>query len=322
MTLAMIVTRDPARRAQAAGAYPTAVLVDTPNILWDRAGELDLVVIATPNRTHAPLAHVALEAGLGVIVDKPFAVNAEEGRAVIADAKRRRRLLTVYQNRRWDGDFLTVRRLTSDGTLGTINRFESRFERWRPMPKGGWREQGDPSEAGGLLYDIGPHLIDQAIVLCGPVATVYAELDRRRGLETDDDVLVALTHVSGIRSHLVMSLVAAQPGPRFQVLGDRGAYVKYGLDVQEEALRRGERPDHAGWGEEPAERWGSLGIGGDPQRVRTEAGAYQAFYEGVVAAIRDGAPPPVDPQDSVRGLDIIAAARRSAREQRTIELSG
>jgi predicted dehydrogenase len=310
MLLSMIVTRDATRRAQASKDHPAARLVDTPDVLWEHAADLDVVVIATPNRTHASLARAALEAGLGVVVDKPFAVTADEGRAVIAEARRRKLLLTVYQNRRWDGDFLTVRRLVSEGTLGSVHRFESRFERWRPRPKGGWREQGDPGEGGGLLYDIGPHLIDQALVLFGPVANVYAELDYRRGLETDDDALVSLTHVSGVRSHLVMSLVAAQSGPRFQVLGDHAAYVKHGLDVQEDALRRGERPDHAGWGEEPEERWGSLGSGSDTTPVRTEAGAYQAFYEGVVASLRDGAPPPVDPEDAVRGLEIIAAARR------------
>ena len=321
MVLSMIVTRDATRRAQASRDHPAALLVDTPDLLWRRAADLDLVVVATPNRTHAPLARAALAAGLGVVVDKPFAVTADEGRAVLAEARRRQLLLTVYQNRRWDGDFLTVRRLTAEGALGSIYRFESRFERWRPTPKGGWREQSDPSEAGGLLYDIGPHLIDQALLLFGPVASVYAELDLRRGLPTDDDVLVALTHANGVRSHLVMSLVAAESGPRFQLLGSRAAYVKYGLDVQEEALRRGERPGRAGWGEEPEARWGSLGALDDARPVRTEAGAYQAFYEGVVASLRDGARPPVDPEDAVRGLEIIAAARRSSAEGRAIRLA-
>ena len=148
MSLEFIVTRDPERRASAQRDHPKARIVETADVLWDRRRDIDLVVIATPNKTHAPLALSALDAGLAVVVDKPFAVTAEQGRAVIAESRRRNLMLTVYQNRRWDGDFITVRRLTSDGTLGRVYRFESRFERWRPTPKGGWREQSDPAEAG------------------------------------------------------------------------------------------------------------------------------------------------------------------------------
>jgi scyllo-inositol 2-dehydrogenase (NADP+) len=258
-----------------------------------------------------------------VIVDKPFTTTPEQGRALIEEAQRRNLLLTVYQNRRWDGDFQTVRRLTSEGTLGRVLRFESRFERWRPTPKGGWREQADPAEGGGLLFDLGSHLIDQALLLFGPVTSVYAELDRRRpGVVVEDDVFVALTHASGVRSHLAMSAVAAQPGPRFRVLGERAAYVKYGLDVQEDALRGGQRPDRAGWGVEAREHWGSLGTGDDVHVVETLPGAYPAFYAGVVAALRQGAPPPVDPRDSVHGLEVIDAARRSAAEGVIVEVRG
>jgi predicted dehydrogenase len=313
MSLDAIVTRDPERRASAARLYPGAQILHSADALWEHAADFDVAVIATPNRTHAPLAHAALEAGLGVVVDKPFATTAEEGAAVVEEARRRSLMLTVYQNRRWDGDFLTVRRLAADGTLGRVYRFESRFERWRPVPKGGWREQADPAEAGGILFDLGSHLIDQAMLLFGSAATVYAELDRRRqNVAVEDDVFVALTHASGVRSHLVMSAVAGQAGPRFQVLGSRAAYLKYGLDVQEDALRSGERPDRSGWGEESADHWGTLGSGNELQRVRSEAGAYPAFYAGVVASLREGAPPPVDPNDAVRCLQIIAAAQRSA----------
>src|SRR5690606_12242015 len=141
-----------------------------------------------------------------------------EGRRLVQEARHRERLLTVFHNRRWDGDFLTLRGLLADGALGEPYRFESRFDRWRPTPKPGWRELGAPEEAGGLLYDLGSHLIDQALVLFGPVSHVYAELDRRRpGVEVDDDAFVALTHASGTRSHLFMSVLAAQPGPRFRM---------------------------------------------------------------------------------------------------------
>jgi predicted dehydrogenase len=321
LSLEVIVTRDADRRTRASRLYPRAHLLDTADGVWDRARDLDLAVIATPNRTHALLARQALEAGLGVVVDKPFAATPDDARAVIAEAEKRQLFLSVYQNRRWDGDFLTLRRLTSEGLLGSVYRFESRFERWRPKPKGGWRERSDPSEAGGLLYDLGSHLVDQALLLFGSATTVYAELDcRRGGVETDDDVFVALTHAAGVRSHLMVSAVAGQSGPRFQLLGSRAAYVKCGLDVQEDALRRGERPDRPGWGEEPAEQWGSLGAADDLRRVRTEPGAYPAFYQGVVEAIRDNAPPPVDPNDAVRTLEVIAAAQRSAAEGRVISI--
>ena len=290
-----------------------ARVVDTADRLWDLARELDLVVVATPNRSHAPLARAALAAGLAVVVDKPLAPTAAEGRALIAEARQRGVLLTVFQNRRWDGDFVTIKQLVAEGSLGSVFRFESRFERWRPMPKGGWRERGDPAEAGGLLYDLGSHLIDQALVLLGPVASVYSELDRRReGMAVDDDAFVALTHTSGARSHLAMTVVAAQSGPRFRVLGSRAAYVKYGLDVQEEALRRGERPDRPHWGEEPREQWGTLGAGDEVIAVPTAPGAYRAFYVAVAAALRDGSPPPVDPNDSVTGLEVIERALGNA----------
>lgn len=313
MALRAIVTRDPERRARAMHDHPQARLVDDADALWRQASELDLVVVATPNRTHVPLARAALEAGLAVVVDKPFAPTAAEGEALIREARQRALPLTVYHNRRWDGDFITIRRLVAAGSLGTIFRFESRFDRWRPTPKGTWRERGDPAEAGGILYDLGSHLIDQALVLLGPVTSVYAELDRRRaGVEADDDSFLALAHASGARSHLGMSAVAAQPIVRLRVLGSRAAYVKHGLDVQEEALRRGERPDQPGWGEEPPARWGSLGAGADAQPVPTARGEYPAFYARVARALRDGSPMPVNPEDALAGLRIIEAAQRSA----------
>jgi scyllo-inositol 2-dehydrogenase (NADP+) len=262
-----------------------------------------------------------LDAGLPAVVDKPMAVSAAEGQQLVDRARARGLLLTVFQNRRWDGDALTVRRLLEEGALGRVWRFESRFERWRPSPKPGWRESGGPEDAGGMLSDLGSHLVDQALHLLGPATLVYGELDRRRpGMRVDDDAFVALTHASGVRSHLWMSAVAAQLGPRLRVLGDRAAYVKHGLDGQEAALRGGGRPDLPGWGEEPPDRWGVLGTEQQARPVRTEPGAYQRFYEGLVAALRDGAPPPVDPADAVAALRVLDAARRSAAERVTVRL--
>lgn len=321
LALAAVVTRSPERRAALHAACPDAVALDTPDELWARASDLDLVVVATPNRSHLPLAQAALRAGLPVVVDKPLAPSAAEARALIAEARARRRLLTVFQNRRWDGDFLTVRRLLAEGALGSVRRFESRFERWAPAPRPGWRESDDPAEAGGLLYDLGAHLVDQALQLFGPVRAVYAELDRRRpGVAVDDDVFVALTHASGTRSHLWMSKVAAQRGPRFRVLGERAAFTKYGLDGQEPAMAAGGVPGSPGWGQEPPERWGLVGEEGTARPVATEAGCYLQFYEAVAAAVRDGAQVPVDPEDAAAALDIIEAARVSAERGQIVAL--
>ena len=321
LELAAIVTRDDERRSLARREHPDAALLGSPEEIWERAGDLDLVVVAAANRAHVPLARSAIEAGLAVVVDKPLAASADEGRALVREASERRVMLTVFQNRRWDGDFLTLRELLEQDTLGEVARFESRFERWRPELSAGWRESGDPQDAGGLLYDLGSHLVDQALCLFGPAAQVYAELEiRRSGAQTDDDAFVAMGHESGVRSHLWMSAVAAQPGPRFRVMGSSAAFVKYGLDVQEESLRAGRRPDGPLWGREPEERWGLLGAGDQLRRVPTVPGAYQRFYEGVVLALRENAPPPVDVEEVVAGLDVLDAARKSAHDQRVVAI--
>ena len=321
LALAAVVTRSPERRAALHAACPEAALLDTPDELWARASDLEIVVVATPNRSHVPLAQAALRARLPVVVDKPLAPSAAEARALIALAREQGRLLTVFQNRRWDGDFLTVRRLLAEGALGPIHRFESRFERWSPAPRPGWRESDDPAEAGGQLYDLGAHLVDQALQLFGPARTVYAELDRRRpGVAVDDDAFVALEHASGTRSHLWMSKVCAQPGPRFRVLGQRAAFTKHGFDGQEPAMAAGGVPGSPRWGEEPPERWGQLEQDGAARSIPTQAGCYLRFYEAVAAAVRDGAPPPVDPADAAAGLDIIEAARASAERGQPVAL--
>jgi predicted dehydrogenase len=321
LELAAILTRDEERRSRARRDHPDAELLSSPEEVWERAPDLDLAVVAAPNRAHVALARASIDAGLAVVVDKPLATSADEGRALVREAHERGVLLTVFQNRRWDGDFLTLRSLLAEDSLGDVARFESRFERWRPELSAGWRESGDPKDAGGLLYDLSSHLVDQALVLFGPVMQVYAELETRRpGAKTDDDTFVALGHESGVRSHLWMSALAAQAGPRFRVLGSRAAYVKYGLDVQEDLLRMGRRPDDPLWGREPEDRWGTLGAGDQLARIPTEPGAYQRFYEGVVLALREGAAPPVEPDGVVAALEVLDAARESAVERRVVEL--
>ncbi|MER5978611.1 Gfo/Idh/MocA family oxidoreductase [Streptomyces sp. NPDC001857] len=319
LSLDTVVTSNPERQAQARAEFPDVRVTAAPDALLARAGELDLVVIASPNKTHVPLATAALEAGLPVVVDKPIAGTAAEARALAALAEERSLLLSVFQNRRWDGDFLTLRKLLDEGALGDVYRFESRFERWRPQPKGGWRESGDPAEIGGLLYDLGSHVVDQALTLFGPAASVYAESDvRRPGAEADDDTFIALTHAGGVRSHFYVSATTAQLGPRFRVLGSNAGYVKYGLDPQEAALREGLRPG-AGWGEEPESLWGRIGAGESPltgggSPVPTLPGDYPAYYAEVARALIDGGPNPVTALEAAAALDVLEAARRSARD--------
>ncbi|UQA95233.1 Gfo/Idh/MocA family oxidoreductase [Streptomyces halobius] len=320
LVLDTVSSANPERQAQARAEHPQVRTVDSAEDLLSRAADLDLIVLASPNKTHMPLATAALRAGLPVVVDKPLAATAAEAELLTALADEQGLLLSVFQNRRWDNDFLTVHKLVAEGTLGEIQRFESRFERWRPQPKGGWRESGDPAEIGGLLYDLGSHLVDQALTLFGPAASVYAESDvRRPGAEADDDTFIAVTHTSGVRSHLWVSSTAAQLGPRFRVLGSRAGYVKYGLDPQETALREGLRPGTQGanWGVEPESCWGRLGAGecprtGGGEPVPTLPGDYPAYYRAIADALHEGGAAPVTGTEAAGALRVLEAAKLSA----------
>jgi scyllo-inositol 2-dehydrogenase (NADP+) len=300
--IASILTTNPDRQAKARAAYPDAAVVEDLDSLLEGA---DVFVNAAPNRAHVTLSLTALERGVPVVVDKPLASSAAEGEQLVEAGGDR---LTVFQNRRFDGDFMTLRRAIEAGELGTVTRFESRFERFRPEVDEGWRELADAAEGGGLLLDLGSHLLDQARVLFGPPVSVYAELDRRRpGAQVDDDVFLALEHDGRVRSHLWMSAIAPLHGPRFRVSGTAAGFASDGLDPQEAQLADGMRPGDPGYGEGPA---GTL------------PGAYQRFYEGVVSWLRGAAPPPVDPQDSLACLRVLEAARRSAESRSVIELEG
>jgi predicted dehydrogenase len=323
LSLDAIVTSDPERAASATATYPDARLVPSVEALWDHAGDLDLVVVTTPNRFHVPIAIAAVDAGLHVVVDKPLASTSEEGRRLAAAAARRGVVFTVFQNRRLDGDFLTIRRLVAEGVLGDVFRLESRFERWRPeLPTGEWRERGAPAEAGGLLYDLGSHLVDQAVELFGRPTHVYAERERRRpGAEVDDDAFVALRHEGGVLSHLWMSAVAASLGPRYRVLGLGGAYERFGLDPQEAQLAGGMVPADPAYGTETPDRWGSIVRGRERTPVPTERGAYPRHYEEVAAAIRGEGPPPVSPEEAIGLLEILEAAVASAASGAVVPLA-
>ena len=320
MRLAAIVTGDHDRMQLARRTYPTANIHATPEELWDGGG-VDCVVIATPNTSHAPLALAAISHGVAVVIDKPLAISSEQAHQVIDAAERQGTLLTVFQNRRWDGDFLTVKSLIESGALGKVARFESRFERWRPQIKDGWRENVSPLDGGGLLFDLGSHVIDQALNLWGPASTVYAEVDTTRvNAKVDDDVFLAITHHSGVRSHLFASATAADLGPKFRVLGTRGGYSCYGLDVQEAALRAGEVPGE-NWGAVAEENWGEYtNVDGVTSPFPTTPGDYPAFYRGLERAIRGTGPVPVEPRDAAATLQIIEAARYSSTMHRVVSL--
>jgi predicted dehydrogenase len=311
LELAAVVTRDADRRAQLARDHPGARAVDA---LEDALADADLVVVASPNRFHVPLATAAIDAGRHVVVDKPLAVDAAQGRALAGRAAAAGVVLAPFHNRRWDDDFLTLRDVVQQQRLGRVLRLESRFDRWRPQPKGDvWRELGDTADGGGLLLDLGTHLVDQAVTLLGPVTSVYAELERRRpGVAVEDDVFLALAHVGGARSHLWAGMHAAHRAPRFRVLGDRAAFVSQGLDPQEAALREGASPADPGFGRREDERAATLHDGEHVERAAMAAGEWRAFYAGVVAAVRDGTPPPVTAAEAVGVLELLDAARQSA----------
>lgn len=304
--LSAIVTANPERASAAAERYPDARIVATVDELLARPDDYDLVVIASPTPTHAELAARTIELGLATVVDKPLAVHLAEAERLIAQAESGGVVLTTFQNRRWDGDFLTVRKLVEGGALGEIYRFESRFEWLNPRPRPAWKSGTAGRDGGGAGYDLGAHLIDQAVQLFGPVADVYGELDRHRpGAINDDDSFIALTHESGVRSHLAMSSLVAQRGFRFRVLGAAAAFTKWGLDQQEAQLASGMSPHDDGFGFAEQVGFGQLGREGDLTSVPTERGQYTRFYGQLGDAMLNGGPLPVDPRDALVGIRII-----------------
>ncbi|MEO8563868.1 MAG: Gfo/Idh/MocA family oxidoreductase [bacterium] len=322
LELAAIVTSDPERVRKATERYPNARVVAKPDALWSMQPTLDLVVVSTPHATHAPIARAALASGSHVVVDKPFATTSAEARDLAAEAKKHGRLAIPFQNRRWDNEILTLQKLVRDGTLGDIHRFESRYERWRPNAKARWTEPGAGDRGEGVLGDLTVHLVDQALMLFGSARSVYAELETRNPqVNVIDDAFIAIRHKSGVLSHLFTSPNVAILGPRLTVLGSKGAYVKHGIDPQEDALLAGGTPGSPGWGEEPESAWGRAGAGDDVHPQPSEPGNYLKFYEGVEAAIRDGAPPPVTTEQGIAMMELLDAARLSAETRRIVELS-
>ncbi len=301
-----VVTTSAQRRREFSERFPGRAAFDSLEDLATAGAEA--VTISTPAATHVELTQRALRLGLAVVCDKPFALDAASARETAQLAGELERPLTVYQNRRWDSDFRTVGKALADGLLGEPTRFESRFERYAPDP-------GPPAAGGGSLLDFGSHLVDQALVLFGPATSVYAEMhtsDYASGL--DDDVFVALTHASSVRSHLWGSWRQSASGPRYRVTGTDATYVVApDMDSQEPRLIAGQSPaTDRDWGVEPEDRWGRVFGDGTSEPLPSERGAWDTFYPAFAAAVRGEAPVPVDPWDAVTTAATLDAARRSA----------
>jgi predicted dehydrogenase len=314
-SVAWVVTRS---RADAVHAdWPQAQVAPDVETLLAHASELDLVVVASPTGDHVAHVEAALASGVHVLVDKPLATSAAECRRLVDASTRAGGRLAVFQNRRWDPEQLALRGLIESGALGPVHRFERRWERFRPVPQDRWKEN-DP-HAGGLLLDLGAHLVDSAVQLFGAVRTVYAELAARSTVATDD-VFLALHHATGVVSHLQAGAVVGAPGPRTRVLGEHGAYLVTTFegeptpfavldDAYEEGRRPGE-PVHVGWFVRGATR----------TPVPLPVGGYVDLYRQVVRWVREGGAPPVDPGDAVRTAEVLDAAVLSAAERRVVAL--
>ncbi|HAN71034.1 MAG TPA: oxidoreductase [Actinobacteria bacterium] len=323
LALTAVVTSNPERSIQAREAHPgVAVFSDLDAAL---STPVDLVVIATANVTHLPYAMQALAAGSSVVVDKPVAGTAAEAQA-LADAAHDSGLLVIpFQNRRWDSDFLTAQRIFESGVLGMVHRFESRIDRMRVVPKPGWRGSADPADLGGMLYDLGSHLVDQALALMGPAVSVCATVRSVRPTDpTDDDVVLLITHDSGGVSVLSASQVAAFADPRMTLLGTRGGLRIHQADSQEDILRTGVIPDED-WGVEPVDHAAVLRTFDDHSaptetRVPLERGRWPEFYRRVEQALRREGPPPVLMEDAVATVRVLDAARTSGTLRTTVTL--
>lgn len=305
-----VVTADAGRRAQAAADLPMATLLSATDELWERADEFDAVVVVTRNDAHVPLATIAVELGKAVVVDKPFALTSADAAAAVKHAEASGVPLTVFHNRRWDSDTLTAWALLDSGELGDVHRLESRFTRFRPQVADRWRERPG---GGGVLLDLGTHLVDQAMHLLGPVSAVYAEVaTRRSGALVDDDCFLSLAHTSGVGSLLWCSAAAPWTGPRLVLQGSAAGWVKHQLDGQEDAQRRGVAA--------PPEPDGTVWDADGARSVPSVQGDWAAFYRAFAAAVRDGGPVPVDPSEAVAALQVLEAAQRSSDRREVVTL--
>jgi scyllo-inositol 2-dehydrogenase (NADP+) len=301
--------------SDAAAAYPDVPIARSLETLL-AMDNIRLVVIATPNMSHFELARECLLTGRDVVVDKPFTTTYQEASDLAELAKASARLLSVYQNRRWDGDFMTVQGLLRSGQLGRVVLFESRFDRFRPQVQPqAWRQRAEPGS--GLLFDLGTHLIDQALLLFGVPEAISADVRREREGAVVDDAFDVTLFYPRMRAVLRAGMLVSEPEPRFVVQGTCGSYVKFGLDPQEEALKRGEKPGGDNWGVEPPDRWGTLhlanGEGPTLQLLPTPPGDYRQYYENVRDALSGKAPLAVTPAQALDVMHAIDLAQEASR---------
>ena len=306
---------------EAAERYPDVPVVGSIGELLD-IRDIRLVVIATPNDTHAPIARQCLEAARDVVVDKPFATTLKEAEGLVELARKCGRLITVYQNRRYDGDFQAIRQIVSDGTLGRIARFETNYDRFRPdLKPGAWRERVAPGS--GILFDLAPHLIDHALVLFGLPEAVTADVRLERTVAVVDDAFDVMLHYpAGMRAVLRSTMLAVAPRPRFVLHGTRGAFFKQTFDPQEINLRRGDVPENGPWGAEPQEDWGVLTtIENDTVTKRSVPSStcdYRDYYANVRDAILGRATLAVTPEYALDVMRVLEMAQESSRTRCTI----
>lgn len=312
--VAGIVARSAERRADATADYPDVPLFTT---ITEMADSVDAVVISTPLATHLDLAREAIGLGLPTVIDKPFGPTPDEARAVLEEAEARGVLLTVYQNRRWDADFLTVKRLVESAALGDLWLFETRMEQFAPAG-------GVPASGGGVLLDFGSHVADQTRHLFGPAVSVYAEVHPIPGREPlDDRFFAAVLHESGMRSHMTGDFdLQGSPAPRFRLTGTNGTFSVPSHDgISDLLLEGGRLATHAErWGRVPEERWGRIERPGEATTIPSERAAWPAFYQGFARAVRSEDPLPVDPWDALAALELLAAAKRSAETGDVVRL--
>jgi scyllo-inositol 2-dehydrogenase (NADP+) len=319
MELACILER---RGSNASARYPSVrVARNLIELLADET--IQLCVVATPNDSHFELARACLLAGRNVVVDKPLTPTMAEAQELVRLAAERGRLITVYQDRRWDGAFHTVKEIVDSGTIGTIVEYEARFDRFRLEPKANaWRERADYPGA-GVLFDLGPHLIDQALVLFGEPQSIWASAFCQRATSQVDDAFDVCMEYPALRAMLRARIIAPTPGPHLLIHGTKGSFVKYGMDPQEPRLRSENAPDGldwgADWGEDPEEFWGTLSVAGQPSvRVKTQRGDYRGFYANVRDAIEKGAQLKVTPEQALRVMRALLLAHKSSREGRRV----
>jgi scyllo-inositol 2-dehydrogenase (NADP+) len=302
---------------EAEQAYPGARVVRSVEQLL-AIESVQLVVIATPNTSHFDLAKQCLLAGRDVVIDKPFTTTYSQAAELVALAGENKRVLSVYQNRRWDGDFLTVQRLFDENKLGRVVLFESHFDRFRPQLKANaWRERAEPGS--GVLFDLGPHLVDQAMLLFGTPEAVSADVRIERDGAAVDDAFDVVLHYPRMRALLRAGVLAGTPTPRFVIHGTQGGYLKYGLDPQEDALKRGETPAGEFWGYEAPERWGTLlSLQGDSfhsEPFATIPGDYRQYYQNLRDAILGNAVLAVTPEQALAVMRAIELAMQSSRQR-------